>query len=267
MKCKLCLEKEDIQISHVIPDAFFRFVKDKSSGNNDNKAVGKYIEISTSGNKLAQNSYAEPMLCRDCEQNFSKEFESYVVELTLRNPKKVGAESHRSKKQLIYRNLDYRKVKLFQMSLLWRAAICSLDFYEHVSLNTETIELLRSHLVEMEPLQPNQFPCFMDRVFIDTPGEKAHFSELKPSKSLIVKPKKTSYTNLNKEFITFMFGGFEWRFWLSSCSDYYVNEGKVVNLDGSLVCPIQDIGGNHLLLSGGVLARGNEKSGKGLKRV
>ncbi len=73
MKCKLCLENEDMQDSHIIPDAFFRFVKDQ----NDN--VGKYIEVSESGNKIGQVSYSEKLLCRICEQKFCKEFESYVI--------------------------------------------------------------------------------------------------------------------------------------------------------------------------------------------
>ncbi|MFA0425885.1 hypothetical protein AB4562_28410, partial [Vibrio sp. 10N.222.54.A1] len=129
MKCKLCLEKEDIQESHIIPDAFFRFVKGKEN-NGDKSEIGKYIEVSQSGNKFAQESYAEPLLCRACEQKFSNEFESYVIELVLRNPKKVGASSSRGVKQITFSNIDYRKLKLFQMSLLWRAAISSLDFYK-----------------------------------------------------------------------------------------------------------------------------------------
>ena len=261
MKCKLCLEKEDIQVSHIIPDAFFRFVKDKKEN------VGKYIEVSESGNKFAQESYAELLLCRECEQKFSNEFESYVIELVLRNPKNVGVSSTKGSKQVTFTNLDYRKLKLFQMSLLWRAAISSLDFYKYVELDPIIVEQLRKNLNELTPLEPHILPCFMDRVFIDIPYGNASFSELKQSKSSIFNPKKTQCKSLGIEFITFFFGGFEWRFWLHKCNDFFINENKIISPSGVLVCPIQNIGKNELLLGAGVLARGNELKGRGLKRV
>lgn len=265
MKCKLCLEKEDIQESHIIPDAFFRFVKGKEN-NGDKSEIGKYIEVSQSGNKFAQESYAEPLLCRACEQKFSNEFESYVIELVLRNPKKVGASSSRGVKQITFSNIDYRKLKLFQMSLLWRAAISSIDFYKYVELDPIIVELLRKNLNELSPLEPHILPCFMDRIFIDTPNENASFSELKLSKSTIFNPKKTASKPLGIEYITFFFGGFEWRFWLHKCNDFFINENKVISPSGVLVCSIQNIDKNDLLLSAGVLARGNELKGKGLNR-
>ncbi|MGU3192650.1 hypothetical protein ACVYF0_19575 [Vibrio cholerae] len=259
MKCKLCLENEDIQESHIIPDAFFRFVKDK----NDN--VGKYIEVSEAGNKLGQVSYSEKLLCRKCEQNFSKEFESYVIEFTLRNPKNIGVSSKRGTKQITFTNLDYRKLKLFQMSLLWRAAISSLDFYKYVQVEPEILELLRKSLCELTPFEPHILPCFMDRVFLNSPDKNLSLSDLKQSKSSIFNPKKTVSKPLGIEYVTFIFGGFEWRIWLHKCSEFYVRERKVINPSGVLISPIVSIETNELLLGAGVIARGNELKGKGLK--
>ncbi|ENK1947633.1 hypothetical protein AB3A00_003559 [Vibrio cholerae] len=258
MKCKLCLENEDMQDSHIIPDAFFRFVKDQ----NDN--VGKYIEVSESGNKIGQVSYSEKLLCRICEQKFCKEFESYVIEFILRNPQNIGVSSKRSSRDVTFTNLDYKKLKLFQMSLLWRAAICSLDFYKYVDVKPEIVELLRKNLHELTPLEPHVLPCFMDRVFLNPPDGNTSLSDLKNSKSSIFNPKKTVCKPLGIEYITFMFGGFEWRFWLHECSEFHVREKKVINSTGVLICPIVNIATNDLLLGAGVLARGNELKGKGL---
>ncbi len=82
------------------------------------------------------------------------------IEFILRNPKNIGVSSKRSSRDVTFTNLDYKKLKLFQMSLLWRAAICSLDFYKYVDVKPEIVELLRKNLHELTPLEPHVLPCF-----------------------------------------------------------------------------------------------------------
>lgn len=259
MNCKLCLENNDLQNSHIIPDAFFRSLKDKKNN------VGKYTEISKEGNKLAQESYSEYMLCSACEKKFSIEFESYVIELILRNPHNVGVKSERSNNEVRFENIDYKQLKLFQMSILWRAAVSTHDFYKHVKLSPKLLELLRNNLEQLTPLEPHILPCFMDRLFIDIPNNKAAKKDLKESEIVIFKPKKTTLEAASIEFITFVFGGFVWRFWPNMCSSFHVDTNKVANNKGILICPIKSINSNELLLQAGVLAKKNEVTGKGFK--
>gem|GEM_PF-2350021 len=258
MKCKLCLENEDIQKSHIIPNAFFKNTKNKG---------GKYIEVSKGGNKHDQVSYHESLLCLSCEQKFSTEFEAYVIDFILRNPKKVGINSVRTSTNLTLSNVDFRKLKLFQMSILWRAAVSSLDFYKHVKLDPYAIELLRANLNSLTPVEANVLPCFMDRIFLDAPNDKTTLPDLQQSKMVIINPKKTVIKALGVEFISFIFGGVEWRFHMHDCSDFFIKSHNVISNSGILNMTIKSIATHNLLLEAGVLARGNELNNQGLNRV
>lgn len=114
------------------------------------------------------------------------------------------------------------------MSLLWRAAISNLDFYKDVNLNNCLVELLREKLCMLQPLEPNEIPCFMERVFIDPPVKSLNSMERKQSKAAIFSPIKITLQNLdsstpNPECVTLLFGRFQWRFWLHTINDYFVN--------------------------------------------
>jgi hypothetical protein len=259
MKCKLCLENEDIQKSHIIPNAFFKNVKDNT---------GKYNEVSKVGNKYVQVSYHEPLLYLSCEQKFSTEFETYVIDFVLKNPAKVGIKTKSTSKYITFSNVDFRKLKLFQMSILWRAAVSSLDFYKHVKLDLKAIELLREGLDSLTPLEADVLPCFMDRIFIDALNDKTTLDDRKNSKKVIFNPKKNIIKAFGVEYISFIFGGFEWRFWIHKCSEYYIKKHDVISHSRILNTPIQSIGTHKLSLEAVVLARGNELRGydKALKR-
>ncbi|MBW0280273.1 hypothetical protein [Shewanella xiamenensis] len=248
-----------MQKSHIIPNAFFRHIK------KDENDPGKYIEISTIKNTFEQCSYSENLLCWECEQKFSNEFESYVITLILKNPININVSTAKQHNQITFKNIDFSKLKLFQMSVLWRAAISSLKFFEHVNLGAEQLELLRNHLMALKPLQPQQLPCFMERWLLD-PLDETSTEELINSKCSIFKPRSTAINFLGLEYITFVFGGFAWRYWLSDFSNFYVNEGLIVNPNGTLICPIVTLPDNKFLLSAGVLALANEKKDKGIKK-
>ena len=98
----------------------------------------------------------EKMLCDACEQKFSvwERYASLVlkggVPLTVRQE---GNIVHIS-------GLDYERFKLFQLSVLWRAGISSLQFFEKVQLGKHA-EQLRRLLVAGNPGSPERYGCFM----------------------------------------------------------------------------------------------------------
>ncbi|QUM84424.1 hypothetical protein [Moritella sp. 28] len=248
MKCKLCLENEDIKKSHIIPNAFFKYMK-------NNK--GRYREVSKEGNKDNQVSYDEYLLCGSCELKFSTEFESYVIDFILRNPGSVGVCSESDSTNITLSNVDFTKLKLFQMSILWRAAVSTLDFYKHVKLAPNIIELLRVNLDTLTPVEANVLPCFMDRIFIDAPNDKTTLADRTESKMFISNPNKIVIDVLGFEYIYFIFGGVEWRFWMHSCSEYFIENNIVISNRGILNMTIKSIGTHNTLLEAGVLARIN----------
>ncbi len=74
--CRLCLrENQELQNSHFIPAAIYKICKD---GNKQPIMVGGGTARHSSG------QIADELLCRDCEQRFSKNGEAWTIANTAR---------------------------------------------------------------------------------------------------------------------------------------------------------------------------------------
>jgi hypothetical protein len=71
---------------------------------------------------------------------------------------RLGHRFKRSCSRLLTEGIDYDRFKLFQMSILWRASISSLEFFRLVSLGPRE-EILRVMLAHEQPGRPDQFGC------------------------------------------------------------------------------------------------------------
>jgi hypothetical protein len=79
--------------------------------------------------------YDEGILCIDCEKLFQP-WDDYAKQFLLSEP---AAEKHVSdelgkKLALFIKNIDYPKLKLFFLSVLWRASVSTHEFFRHVRL-------------------------------------------------------------------------------------------------------------------------------------
>ncbi len=82
-----------------------------------------------------------------------------------------GRLGHRYQKhdgRITISGIDYALFKLFQLSILWRASVSSLDFFRLVSLGPRE-ELLRKMLLVGEPGGPEEFGCMV--IFAHERGE------------------------------------------------------------------------------------------------
>jgi hypothetical protein len=57
--------------------------------------------------------------------------------------------------------VDYRELKLFQMSLLWRAGVAKGEFFQNVDLGEKHERQLRQLLVNDDPGPEGAYPCAM----------------------------------------------------------------------------------------------------------
>lgn len=132
--CALCREPADVRRSHIIPEFFYRPIYDETH---------RFLEASTDPTDrliIRQKGLREFLLCQGCEATLSA-WESYagrVIKggLALRYEKDdAGFTVH---------GVDYAPFKLFGMSLLWRAGVCSLPEFSVVTLgrHQEKLRLL-----------------------------------------------------------------------------------------------------------------------------
>lgn len=141
--CKLCLEEKELQESHSIPRSFFKRIKKKSS----------QLIVVQKGSKPKRENVdpKEPLLCFECEQFISQEYESYGTRL-LRNHRNIRKNSD----HIIINSFDYKRFYLFLLSILWRASISKSVHYSSVNGVPELDDLMR-HCIRQKQVRINRF--------------------------------------------------------------------------------------------------------------
>ncbi len=189
-QCHLCLEFRDLHKSHIIPEFLYKSLYDE-------KHRLSLLSVATDQeNSLReQKGWREQLLCTACEQKLSV-WERYAC-LLLEGGTPVTYRTEESSVHLS--GLDYVPFKLFQLSILWRAGISSLQFFENVRLGIHA-ERLRKLLVSGDPGPPNRYGCLMFGLKL----EDSTFTQLITQPGRVKVDGSVAYR--------FIFGGFLWIF-------------------------------------------------------
>jgi hypothetical protein len=117
--------------------------------------------------KRPQDGPKEYLLCKECEQRFGR-FERYY--------------KHKTESSGIFdmidisnffaiNDFDYKKIKLFFLSILWRMSVTSIEGF-HIELGTTEKEKIRIALLNDCPMDPYMFavlpiiPVFQNQPFV-----------------------------------------------------------------------------------------------------
>jgi hypothetical protein len=124
MTCALCLEDSELRKSHVIPEFLYETLYD------DKHRLQVLSVIPEKGNWREQKGLRERLLCDRCEQRLSV-WERYAS-LVLKGG--VPLTYRREGSVVLLSELDYLPFRMFQLSILWRAGVSSLEFFKNVQL-------------------------------------------------------------------------------------------------------------------------------------
>ena len=111
--CALCTQRRDLLLSHVIPNAVFRRIKQEQGS-------GQLIHMDDSADApivRSQDTWVDRLLCAGCEQIVS-EYERYGLELLRGHASRSAMLDHAD--GVTFRGFDYSRFKLFLTSVLWR---------------------------------------------------------------------------------------------------------------------------------------------------
>ncbi len=117
MHCKLCHSNDPLRNSHIIPEFLYKALYDDKH---------RFFEISSNPDKktsFQQKGLREKLLCDACEQRLSI-WEQYTCKLLHGGVAQTYSQC--SDDHFYLEELDYKKLKLFQLSVLWRAGLSSL---------------------------------------------------------------------------------------------------------------------------------------------
>lgn len=158
-RCKLCLqEKELIGKSHIIPDFMYRdggiYHQNHTIKKIDFKSSWKG-KISFRG-KQHSGEYDENILCLECDGNRIGTLELYAKKIFFKGPNHYQWEEQSVK----FLDIDYQKMKLFFLSIFWRASISKRPFFREISPSEEVIEDLRKMILENNPMGDDDYPIY-----------------------------------------------------------------------------------------------------------
>lgn len=125
--CKMCGAHSKLCESHIIPRSYYKRLK---------KGGGQLLIIKNDQDTLPKLSNSDPkenLLCFECEQFLSVEYERSGVRLF----KPTRSERHRvvpMGQYVKFKRFLYRETYLYFLSILWRASVSSLPQYAGIFL-------------------------------------------------------------------------------------------------------------------------------------
>jgi hypothetical protein len=151
--CKLCQKPAELQDSHIIPEFFCKLIYDSNPRRFRVISADPSVPV-----QYEQKGLREPLLCNSCEGKFGR-WEDYAKR-TFVDGKNI--QIVQTKGEILIQNIDYKKFKLLQLSLLWRMSVSKSEFFKTVSLGQKHEEKLRQALLSEDPLGPKDYPCALE---------------------------------------------------------------------------------------------------------
>ncbi len=222
--CKLCLKQDRLYKSHILPKFIFRKIIEDGKLSILNNS--KIFDISTNG-------YKEFLLCFDCEKKLGnyETYSSKVLSNLNKSPFKISDNGIFK----IYENIEYKRIKLFVLSILWRSSIASDNFFCDINLNKKHEEKIRLLLLSDDPGMELEYPFFLYEIEKD----KSHSPDTDDIHLTIKKP----YSNkMNGHHIyIFICLGVVFYIFASSHMETIGNHLNSPKLNNFLYIPIQKI--------------------------
>lgn len=158
MKCKFCGHETSLIKAHVIPAGFFRQIdrKGKKALEMLTNRAGEYTKRTPIG------VYDKTMVCKTCE-NIWQEWDGYAQQLLADTPLNGRARYHNGEKICyVVDKFDYRKLKLFFISVIWRASVSNHQFFSRISLG-EFEDIAKQHITNNNPGDSEDFSIVVSK--------------------------------------------------------------------------------------------------------
>jgi hypothetical protein len=213
-QCALCPnDVPQLCLSHILPEPFYAGAYEANGTYPifSNKKVGPVM-------RPQQKGLRERLLCPACEARFSG-WETYSLGQIFHRTKQPGND----RGQYMEFQMDYAMFKLFQMSILWRMGVASLEVFSEVQLGRKHEERLRAMLLTDDPGSANEYACRLAFVAVQQPKLA----------DLIIPPKRAK--RIQHHAIYYLIaGGMLWHYIVSSHTSQLAEDTILLKEDGRL---------------------------------
>jgi hypothetical protein len=173
MICKFCGNDKKLMKAHIIPEGFFRRLRrSPESLKLITNRAGEYEKDAPIG------VYDKGIVCSDCERIWAT-WDAYAQLLLAERPLNSQVR-YRGGKAIAYiiREFDYDKLKLFFISMLWRASVSTQPFFSKIELG-DMERIARQHVSDANPGDTEDFAVALAKfddpladVMLDPHGEE-----------------------------------------------------------------------------------------------
>lgn len=149
--CKFCGNTRKLIRAHIIPESLFPLRDDKQVA---------YLTVTNFGQRRTKKSpkgwYDTDIVCGECETRWDT-WDHHAANI-LRNTPNVANGIHHDGKLVAVKlpGADYRHLKLFFLSLLWRMSCSSRPEFSKINL-PELEDDLRSRIIAEDPGHPDEY--------------------------------------------------------------------------------------------------------------
>ena len=159
MACRLCKQDRKLIKAHAIPEAFFRVIREQ-----DGETP---LLITNAADRHPKRSpigvYDKGILCEACEECFGPH-DKYGTDCLIHKLDEYFSPIERGGETLAFSSdeIDQEQLKMFVLSVLWRAAVSSQEFYKSVELGPYE-ERLRKVLLAGKTQSSDEFAVALSR--------------------------------------------------------------------------------------------------------
>jgi hypothetical protein len=187
--CPLCLQLQPLCDSHIVPNAFYAPLFD----NKNHRALRLSVDPALRDGRALSGEW-EPLLCGSCEQR-TNVYDQHAIKAI---------------KRLVWERppitdgiprmgwVDYRRFKLYHMSVLWRAAVAKRPYWKAVTLGAAHMERLRLHVLSGDPGHPSEYSCLLSAMRFDN----------SPATKFVMAPVRLRFEG--QRAYLFTYGGVRW---------------------------------------------------------
>lgn len=162
--CQLCLQDKKLIKAHIIPEHFYKGLYDEK---------GQFIEVHVDKDKSEKTKkrfkgiWDNTILCGDCDNSILGKLDDYAAKILwgYRNQELKFTDFQRPDEPLVQwrtaYGIDTTRIKLFFLSMLWRADVSKNVFFEDVDLGTEHRDKIRSMIIENNAGTRNDYPILL----------------------------------------------------------------------------------------------------------
>jgi len=155
MTCRLCKQNKELIKSHIIPKFFFKYLYPKKRIEGDALWL---IDDTRVINKRVRVGPYEKLLCKECDNKFGY-YDDYAKQVFIDQKPIYYSKTNEA---LLFTKIDHKRLKLFLLSMLWRASVSSLPFFSGVDLGPYEISI-RDIILNENPQNYKDFLIFLTK--------------------------------------------------------------------------------------------------------